>query len=119
MANLDSILKSKDITLLAKVHLVKGMVFPVVMYGCETWTIEKAEVKLLNCVQLFATPWTVAHQAPLSMGFSRQEYWSALPFPTPGDLPHPGIKLASPSSPALVDKFFTTSTTWEARDSRG
>ena len=53
---------------------------------------------LLNCVQLFATPWTVAHQAPLSMGFSRQEYWSGLPFPSPGDLPHPGIK---PKCPAL------------------
>ena len=45
-----------------------------------------------------ATPWTVAHQAPLSMGFSRQEYWSGLPFPSPGDLPNPGIK---PGSPAL------------------
>ena len=44
-------------------------------------------------VQLFVTPWTVAHQAPLSMGFSRQEYWSGLPFPPPGDLPHPGIEL--------------------------
>ena len=45
-----------------------------------------------------ATPWTVAHQAPLSMGFSRQEYWSGLPFPSPGDLPNPGIE---PRSPAL------------------
>ena len=45
-----------------------------------------------------ASPWTVAHQAPLSMGFSRQEYWSGLPFPSPGDLPNPGIK---PGSPAL------------------
>ena len=45
-----------------------------------------------------ATPWTVAHQAPLSMGFSRQEYWSGLPFPSPGDLPNPGIE---PKSPAL------------------
>ena len=43
------------------------------------------------------TIWTVAHQAPLSMGFSRQEYWSGLPFPSPGDLPHPGIKLRSPA----------------------
>ena len=48
-----------------------------------------------------ATRWTVAHQAPLSMGFSRQEYWSGLPFPTPGDLPDIGIELASPVSPAL------------------
>ena len=52
----------------------------------------------LSCVWLFATPWTVAHQAPLSMGFSRQEYWNGLPCPLPGDLPNPGIK---PRSPAL------------------
>ena len=52
-----------------------------------------------------ATPWTVARQAPLSMGFSRQEYWSGLPFPSPGDLPDPGIK---PASPALVGRVFTT-----------
>ena len=51
-----------------------------------------------------ATLWTVARQAPLSMGFSRQEYWSGLPFLLPGDLPHPGIK---PTSPALADGFFT------------
>ena len=55
-------------------------------------------VKSLSRVQLFATPWTIAHQAPLSMGFSRQEYWSGLPFPSPGDLPNPGIE---PRSPAL------------------
>ena len=53
---------------------------------------------VLNRVQLFATPWTVARQAPLSMGFSRQEHWSGLPFPSPGDLPDSGIK---PESPAL------------------
>ena len=47
--------------------------------------------------QLFRTPWTVARQAPLSMGFPRQEYWSELPFPPPGDLPNPGIKPASPA----------------------
>ena len=52
----------------------------------------------LSCVQLFVTPWTVAHQAPPSMEFSRQEYWSGLPFPSPGDLPDPGIE---PGSPAL------------------
>ena len=46
---------------------------------------------------MFVTPWTVAHQAPLSMGFSRQEYWSGLPFPSPGDLPNPGIKSGSPA----------------------
>ena len=51
----------------------------------------------LSRVQLFATPWTVARQAPLSMGFSKQEYWSGLPFPSPGDLPDPGIKPRSPA----------------------
>ena len=58
----------------------------------------ESEVKSLTCVGLFATPWTVAYQAPTSMGFSRQEYWSGSPFPSPGDLPKPGIK---PRSPAL------------------
>ena len=59
---------------------------------------------MLSYVQLFSTPWTIAHQAPLSMGFSKQEYWSGLPFPSPGDLPHPGIE---PASPALAGRFFT------------
>ena len=54
-------------------------------------------MKLLSRVQLFATLWTVAPQAPLSMGFSRQEYWSGLPFPSPGDLPEPGIEPRSPA----------------------
>ena len=54
------------------------------------------------CTQLFATLWTLAHQAPLSMGFSRQEYWSELPFPPPGDLPDPGIEATSPVSPSLA-----------------
>ena len=58
----------------------------------------KVNVKSLNHVQLLATPWTIAHQAPPSMGFSSQEYWSGLPFPSPGDLPNPGIE---PGSPAL------------------
>ena len=57
---------------------------------------------------------TVVHQAPLSMRFSRQEYWSQLPRPPPGDLPDPGIKSTSLMSPALAGRFFTTSTTWEA-----
>ena len=52
----------------------------------------KSKVKSLSHVPLFATPWTVAYQAPLSMGFSRQEYWIGLPFPSPGDLPDPGIE---------------------------
>ena len=65
-------------------------------------------------VQLFVTPWTVARQAPLSMGFPRQEYWSGLLFPPPGDLPDPGIEPSSLMSPALAGRFFTTSATWEA-----
>ena len=63
------------------------------------------KVKSLSHVQLFATPWTVAYQAPVSMGFSRQEYWSGLPFPSPGDLPDPGIK---PGSPALQADTLTS-----------
>ena len=55
------------------------------------------KVKSLSRVRLFVTPWTVAYQAPPSMGFSRQEYWSGLPFPSPGDLPNPGIKPGSPA----------------------
>jgi len=62
----------------------------------------------LCSVQLFATPWTVARQVPLSMEFSRQEYWSGLPFPSPGNLPDPGIKPRSLASPALAGGFFTT-----------
>ena len=66
----------------------------------------------------FVTPWIVAHQAALSMGFSRQEYWSGLPFPSPGDLPDPGIEFKSLTSPALTGGFFTTRATWEARGFR-
>ena len=82
--------------------------------------------QLLSHVQLFGTAWTVAHQAPLSMEFSRQEYWSGLPFLTSGDFPDPGIEPLSLVCPALAVRFFfflffllavrffTTSTTWEA-----
>ena len=63
---------------------------------------------VFSCVQLFMTPWTLAHQAPLSVEFSGQEYWIELPFPSPGDLIDPGIKPASPESPVLTDGFFTT-----------
>ena len=66
----------------------------------------------------FVTPWTVPHQAPLSMGFSRQEYWSRFPFPPPGDLPDPGIKPMSPASSALASGFFLLFyhyATWEVQ----
>ena len=78
----------------------------IIMYAC----------MLIHCsrVQLFATPWTVARQAPLSMGFSKQEYWSGLLCPPPGDLPDPGIKPVFLMSSALAGRFFTISTTWEA-----
>ena len=66
---------------------------------------EGRKVKSLSCVRLFATPWTVAYQAPPSRGFSRQEYWSGLPFPSPGDLPDPGIE---PRSPALEADALTS-----------
>ena len=62
------------------------------------------QCELLSHVRLFATLWTVACQVALSMEFSRQKYWSGLPFPSPGDLPHPGIE---PASPALAGTFFT------------
>ena len=75
--------------------------------------IFKVKVKSLSRVRLFATPWTIAYQAPLSMGFSRQECWSGLPFLSPGDLPNPGIKPGSPalqadtlpSEPPLLPKY--------------
>ena len=66
---------------------------------CTTW---------LSHVHLSVTPWTIARQALLSMGFSRQEYWSGLPFPTPRDLPAPAIKPGSLVPPALAGRFFTT-----------
>ena len=65
-------------------------------------------------VQLLATQWAVARQAPLSVGFSRQEYWSRLLCPPPGDLPDPGIEPVVSNVPALAGRFFTTGATWEA-----
>ena len=70
-------------------------------------------LNLFSYVWLFATPWTLAHQAPLSMGFSRQEHWSGLLFPSPEDLPEPEIEPTSLPSPALDGTFLTTSATWE------
>ena len=66
-----------------------------------------------SVVSDFASPWTIAHKAPLSMEFSRQEYWSELPFSPPGDLPDPGIEAISPASPALTGRFFMTVPSWK------
>ena len=73
-----------------------------------------AVLSRFSCVRLFATLRTIACQALLSMGFSRQEYWNGLSCPPPGDLPNSGIEPMSLTSSALVGRFFTTSTTWEA-----
>ena len=88
----------------AKGHGKKFMFYCYLM--C-TWSLSR--------VQLFATPWIVAHLAPLFMEFFRQEYCSMFPFPTPGDLLNPGIEPVSFMSPALAGGFFTTSATWEAQ----
>ena len=71
-------------------------------------------VQSLSHTQLFGTLWTVAHQSPLSMEFSKQEYWSGLTFPSSGNLPNPGIESVSSASPALAGRFFMASTAWEA-----
>ena len=71
--------------------------------------------QMLSRVRLCVTPWTAARQAPLSMGFSRQEHWSGLPCPPPGDRPNPGIKPESLGFPALAGGFFTIGATWEAQ----
>ena len=84
-----------------------------------SFCLSRHVLSCLSHVRLFATPETVAHQAPLSMGFSRQEYCSGLPCPPPRDLPDPGIEPASLMSPALADGFFTTSATWESSAKAG
>ena len=76
---------------------------------------QSAVLSHFSGVQLFAILWTVAHQAPLSMGFSRQEYWSGLPCPPSGDPPNPGIEPTSLTFAALAVGFFTTSATWETQ----
>ena len=77
------------------------------------WMCLCAVLSHLSHVQLFATPWTIDCQAPLSMGFPRQQYWSGLPCPPPGDLPDSGIEPVSLVSPALADGFFTT---WDTHE---
>ena len=80
---------------------------------CWLWVCHLCVLSWFSSVWLFATLWIVAFQA-LSIRFSRQEYWSGLSYPLPGDLPYPGIKPASLTSPALAGGFFTSSTTWKA-----
>ena len=87
----------------------KSFVYP------HSLTPEKtAALRVLSHVWLFETPWTVARQAPLSIEFSRQGYWSGLSFPPPGDLPDPGIEPMTLASPVLAGRFLTTRTTREA-----
>ena len=81
----------------------------------EMWLTRCAVLGCFSHIPLFATPWTAAHQAPLSMAFSRQEYWRGVPFPLPGGLPDSGTELMSLTSSALAGRFFTTGATWEAR----
>ena len=86
------------------------ILFPEILF-LSLYLIVYLQAQLLHLVRLFVTPWTVAHQAPLSVGLSRQEYWSGLQFPSPGDLPNPGIEPETLTSPALAGSFFTTSAT--------
>ena len=82
------------------------------MFDLEVLSLNSTcNTKSLSHVRLFATSWTVAHQAPLIMGFSKQEYWSGLPCPSPEDLPDQGIKHTSLMSPTLAGRFFNTSAT--------
>ena len=105
----DPRVKVTDALLNLCIYLTAGSSYSLYLPACGC-----VDAKLLGCVQLFATLWGVA---PLSMDFSRQEYWSRLLCPPQGNLPNPGIEPASLTSPALAGGFFTTSTTWEAPDS--
>ena len=80
------------------------------------WISACVHLSHFSLVRLCMTLWTVAHQTPLSMGFSRQEYWSGLPCPPPGFLSDPGFEPTSLRPPALAGRFFTTDTTWEAHN---
>ena len=92
----------------------RGLSLPPVHHGlCSLSCGCACVLSRFSHVWLFATPWTVALQAPLSMGFPRQEYWSGLLCPPPGDLPDPGLKPTSLMSPALAGRFSTTCATWE------
>ena len=91
--------------------LVEGADARQIIYKIEyvtVWWYRREDGQSFSHVWLFETPWTVACQAPLSMGFSRQEYWSMLPFLPSGDLPNSGMKLVLSASPALAGRFLTT-----------
>ena len=92
-------LKIKNITRDKEGHyiMIKGSIQEEDITIVNIYALNISEVKLLSRVQLFVTPWTVAYQSPQSMEFCRQKYWSGLPFPSPGDLPNPGIKPRSPT----------------------
>ena len=101
-------------------HTERGVEFPVLCSGFSLVMYFIHVCCLLSCfsyVPFCATTWTVARQAPLSMGFSRQKYWSGQSFPSPEDLPNPGTEPSSLMSAALAGGFFTTSATWEALQS--
>ena len=100
----------KNISIVTSLEMYGGLMSVHLTYAVNMLLIKKrmfqhiiVAVQLLSCVQIFVTPWIVAHQASLSMGFPRQEYWSGWPFPPPGDLPDPGNELISP---ALAGGFF-------------
>ena len=92
---------------------IKSLVLSL-FYGATLTSMRDCTISRFSHVWLFVTLWNVAFQAPLSMGFSRQKYWSGLSSLPPGDLPNPRIEPASLMSPALAGGFFTTSATWEA-----
>ena len=85
----------------SKLRLSRNFIVLVLAVSCCCSAAAAAKSLLLSCVQLFVTLWTITHQAPLSMGFSRQEYWSGLLCLPPEDLPDPGIKPVSPVSPEM------------------
>ena len=101
-----------------KVHQTFTTDWSVLISGHNSWPILNYIIYVqshFSCVQLFATLWTVARKSPLSMGFSRQEYWSGLWCPPPGDPPDPGIEPVSLRSPTLGGRVFIISATWKAR----
>ena len=102
-----SVFDSICLTLYLFIHVFKTVVY---FYCCMRGYMPSC----FSRVQLFVTPWTAACQAPLSIGFSRQEYCSGLPCPPPENLPDPGIEPMFLMSPTLVGGFFTTSASWEA-----